>query len=80
MESLELQGSVQSDLRYRGIYSVPVFTAELIFSGTMNLREVEQIKEQQHFSRFGECEDLMWFMCSRCAVPQCRDLIRWPTE
>ena len=54
MESLELQGSVQSDLRYRGIYSVPVFTAELRFSGTMNLREVEQIKEQQHFSRFGE--------------------------
>ena len=54
VETLQLEGSVQSELRYRGIYSVPVFAAELKFSGTIDLRELARIRGMQHFSGFGQ--------------------------
>ena len=51
-ENLQIAGDMETELRRRGIYEVPVYTSDLDISGRFSAETVAEVKKQKNFHQF----------------------------
>jgi len=52
--SLSVTGNAQTQIRSRGIYSVPVYSSELSFAGSFDVSDLKEVENLPGFVRFGQ--------------------------